>query len=217
MKILAISDNVLPQLEDALNLQRNYSEAEAVISCGDMPAHYLEYVASTLNVPLFFVRGNHDIYYTETRPGGINLHRRMFTFQGLTMAGLEGCIRYNNAPIQYTESEMFLKVIGLAPLMLLQRLRRGRGIDIMVTHSPPRDIHDQTDRAHRGFRSFRLLMRLYRPRYLIHGHVDTHDSRRTWSTTFAGTEVININPAKLLAFEPIERKPRRGLREPNRR
>jgi Icc-related predicted phosphoesterase len=198
MKILAISDNVLPQMEDADNLRRVYGAAEAVVSCGDLPAAYVEYITSTLNVPLFFVRGNHDTQYTGEHPGGVNLHGRMVRFRGLTLAGLEGCIVYNRGPIQYTESEMLFRVLGLAPRIVLSRMVSRKRLDIMVTHSPPRDIHDLPDMAHRGYKAFHTMLRLYQPRYMLHGHVDTHDSRRRWRSVFAGSDIININPVKLL-------------------
>lgn len=201
MKVLTVSDNVLAQLEDSKNLCRAYADVDAVISCGDMPAPYIEYIASTLNVPLFFVRGNHDTQYSEGNPGGDNLHGRVVRFNGFVMAGLEGCIQYNREPVQYTDGQMYWMVLALWPKVLWQRAR-GRGLDIMVTHSPPRDIHDLPDRAHRGFKSFRLMLRLFKPRYLIHGHVDTHDSRRPTRTDFNGTLILNINPVKLITFEP---------------
>jgi uncharacterized protein len=201
MKILAISDNVLPQLEEPSYLRRTYSDAETVISCGDLPGPYMELIATTLNLPLLFVRGNHDLQYRPDHPGGDNLDGRVVKIKGFTIAGLEGSPRYNQEPIQYTETAMFTKVLGFAPGMLLRRLRTGYGVDIMVTHAPPRGIHDQSDKPHRGFRSLRFLIRIYRPRYLIHGHVDTWDRRRPTTTQYAGTEVININPLKVLTIE----------------
>ncbi|MEP7287307.1 MAG: metallophosphoesterase [Chloroflexota bacterium] len=201
MKILAVSDNVLPQIEDQNNLRRTYGDAEMVISCGDMPMPYLDLIISTLNVPLYFVRGNHDHQYTEGQPGGDNLDGHVKRFKGLTFAGLEGSPRYNDEAVQYSESQMFLKVLAFAPRLLLRRLRLGYGLDVMVTHAPPRDIHDLPDQTHRGFRSLRLLMNWYRPRYLIHGHVDVWDNRRPTRTRFMETEVININPVKMLTIE----------------
>lgn len=202
MKILAVSDNVLAKLENRDNLLRNYSDVRAVISCGDMPAPYLEFIVDVLGVPLLYVRGNHDIYYTREHPGGDNLHGRVLHFGGLLWAGLEGCLRYNREPIQYTQSEMFWQVLQLYPAVLMARARFRRRLDVMVTHAPPRHIHDLPDRAHTGFNAFRLLMRLYRPRFLLHGHVDTHDAplQRT-RTRFLDTEVININPAKVLDLD----------------
>ncbi|MCS6872693.1 MAG: hypothetical protein NZ571_14690 [Anaerolineae bacterium] len=204
MRILAVSDNVLAKLEDRDNLLRNYGEVCAVVSCGDMPAHYLEFITDVLGVPLLYVRGNHDIHYTQEHPGGDNLHGRVVNFGGLLWAGLEGCLRYNREPIQYTQSEMLWQVLRLYPAVLVAQARFRRRLDIMVTHAPPRHIHDLPDRAHTGFTAFRLLMRLYRPRYLLHGHVDTHDAplQRT-HTRFLQTEVINVNPARVLDFDKL--------------
>lgn len=201
MKVLAISDNVLPPLENQDNLRRQYSDTDLIISCGDMPAPYLDLISSTLSLPLFFVRGNHDARYEPGYPGGDDLHLKLITYQGVSFAGLEGCLNYNDEPVQYTELAMFIMVLKLAPIMVLRRLRFGNGIDVMVTHAPPRGIHDLKDRAHRGFRSFRLMLNLYRPRYMLHGHVDTWDNRRPTVTKSGATEVININPVKVLTFE----------------
>lgn len=33
---------------------------DLVVSCGDLPSDYLEYLVSSLNVPLVYVPGNHD-------------------------------------------------------------------------------------------------------------------------------------------------------------
>lgn len=97
---------------------------------------------------------------------------------------------------------MFLHVLRLMPRLLWMRSLRGYGVDVLVTHSPPHGIHDlPDDRAHRGFRSFRYLMRVARPRFLIHGHVDTWDNRKATETVYAGTRVININPQRLLSVE----------------
>lgn len=201
MKVLAISDNVLPPLENQDNLRNQYGDVDLIISCGDMPAPYLDLISSTLNVPLFYVRGNHDSRYEPEHPGGDNLHSRMIGFKGLSFAGLEGSLDYNGEPVQYTELAMYSMVLKFAPIPLLRRLRHGYGVDVMVTHAPPRGIHDLKDRAHRGFRSFRLMLWLYRPRYLLHGHVDTWDNRRPTVTQVGPTEVININPVKVLTFE----------------
>jgi Icc-related predicted phosphoesterase len=198
MKLLTVSDIVLPPMENSQNLARNYHEAEAVISCGDMPISYLDLITSALPVPLMYVRGNHDIHYTDYEPGGDNLHLTVRRYKDYLFAGLEGCIKYSREPVEYTESEMFVLVLRLWPRVLLARARWKRRLDVMVTHSPARDIHDLPDYAHRGFRSFRLMLNLYQPRYMLHGHVDTNDSRRPTRTHLNGTEIININPVKYL-------------------
>ena len=173
MKILCVADTEMPQLHSAENLRRRYSDVDLIISCGDMPPAYLDFISTIICAPMFYVRGNHDENYDREPPGGIDLHRQVVRYKGITLAGLEGSIRYNNGAIQYTQREMHWMVLRLAPRVLWHRLTRGAGIDLFVAHSPARDIHDGKDVAHRGFNSFLNFMRWYRPRFMLHGHVHT--------------------------------------------
>ncbi len=203
MKILCVADTEMPQLHSAVNLRRQYADIDIIISCGDMSPSYLDFICSILSVPLFYVRGNHDEIYHQEPPGGINLHQQLVQFRGLTMAGLEGSIRYNKGEIQYTQMQMQWMVLGLAPRICWHRYVRGRGIDLFVTHSPASDIHDGKDLAHSGFKSFLKFMRWFRPRYMLHGHVHTWDRRKTVRTQYESTCVININPFTVLDVEPL--------------
>ena len=113
------------------------------------------------------MRGNHDLRY-ETKPpeGCLDLHGRLVRFEGLNLLGLEGSFWYNGGPQQYTERQM---------RAIIRRLRwtlwwRG-GVDMVITHAPPRHIHDAEDRCHRGFESYLRLIDRYQPRYFIHGHI----------------------------------------------
>lgn len=189
-------------MENAAHLRRRYHDVDILISCGDMPAAYLEYITSVLNIQLFYVRGNHDTGYEDRPPGGINLHRRLEEYKGITFFGMEGSLRYNNSPIQYSQFEMERIVVESAPTLLLNRARRGRGVDVFVTHAPPRGIHDLDDLPHRGINSFLRFMEWYRPRYLLHGHVHTYDRRTTVESTYQDTCVINVNPVTMIEIEP---------------
>lgn len=202
MKILAISDIELAKMRNVPYLKRTYADVDLAISCGDLPAHYIEFVTTVLNTPLLFVRGNHDESYAERPPGGDDLHRRLVYYKGLSFAGLEGCLRYNNGSIQYTELEMLFYVLRWAPGMMLRRLHKGYGVDVLVTHAPPRGIHDREDRPHTGFKSLLTFMRWYRPRYLLHGHVDVYDRRDITWTEYHQTQVVNINPVRLMEIAP---------------
>ena len=59
MKILCISDKVESMLHGP-NLTSYARGVEAVISCGDLPFDYLEYIVTFLGVPVYYVLGNHD-------------------------------------------------------------------------------------------------------------------------------------------------------------
>ncbi|MEZ4666717.1 MAG: metallophosphoesterase family protein [Anaerolineae bacterium] len=202
MKILCVSDTVMPQLESAVNLRRQYGDVELLISCGDMPAVYLEFITSVLNVPLFYVRGNHDDGYNDSPPGGEDLHGRLVEYGGLSFYGLEGSIRYNRSDVQYTEGEMSRMVLSAGLRLRLRRMRYGNGVDVLVTHSPPLGIHDAEDLPHRGFGALLRFVDWYRPRYMVHGHVHTYDRRTVTETDYLGTHIMNINPSMILHIEP---------------
>ncbi|MGB1287404.1 MAG: hypothetical protein ACPG7F_12775 [Aggregatilineales bacterium] len=73
-----------------------------------------------------------------------------------------------------------------------------------MAHSPARGIHDiEDDYPHRGFDAFLNVMKWYRPRYMLHGHVHTWDRRKTVSSTYEDTCVMNINPYTILEIEPV--------------
>jgi Icc-related predicted phosphoesterase len=201
MKILAVSDNRLPQFLNAQFLNQHFADVEVLISCGDMDPDYLDFISTVLKIPLYYVRGNHDQNYTPDDPGGTDLHCRIAQYKGILMAGLEGSLRYNVGSLQYSEAEMTARILRILPRLLVRRWRYGVGVDLLATHSPPRNINDAEDRAHRGFRSFRWLMRWARPRYLIHGHVDIYDQRTPREMQYLRTSVININPSRVITIE----------------
>jgi Icc-related predicted phosphoesterase len=197
VQLLAVSDHV-EKLIDSSNIGKRFGRSELVISCGDLPSSYLEYIVSSLNIPLFGVRGNHD----HTRefneapsgslgPGTVDLHARSVFTNGLLIAGLEGSMAYNGGPLQYTEAGMRLQIARLVPQLLRNKLRHGRYLDILVTHAPPRGIHDQPDRCHTGFACFRTFLHHFRPRYHLHGHIHLYDRLTPTRTRFEETIVIN--------------------------
>jgi Icc-related predicted phosphoesterase len=205
VKILTISDTVMPQLENAANLRRRFSDIDLIISCGDMPPAYLDFISTILGKPLMYVRGNHDESYEREPPGGINLHHNLVEYRGLSFIGLEGCIRYNKGKIQYTQGQMHRMVLKMAPRMKLRTWRNGYGVDVFVAHSPPRGIHDiEDDYPHRGFDAFLNFMDWYQPRYMLHGHVHTWDRRKDTETQYNNTLIMNINPYTVLTIDPVQ-------------
>lgn len=187
MKILAISDIVVPELADRIDVRR-FRDIELILSCGDLPPEYLSVIREKLDVPLFYVRGNHDIRYRSAPPVGcLNIHQRRISFNGLRIMGLEGSRWYNGGPIQYREYQMRRMIWRMLPGLWF-----GGGVDIMVTHAPPRHINDAEDRCHRGFKSFLRLIARFKPRVFIHGHIHAHFTDPSQRVTQVGdTQVIN--------------------------
>ncbi len=211
MRVLAISDEVEPILYSGA-IRERVGEVDLIISCGDLPFYYIEYIVSMLNQPTYYVFGNHgrEVEYQggdwqkKTEPQGAdNLHMRTAKAGALLLAGLEGSIRYNNASkFQYTDTEMWGNIARMVPRLMLNRLRYGRFLDVLVAHSPPRGIHDQEDRAHQGFRSFLKFMVWFQPRYLLHGHIHLWRRDVVTRTRYKNTEVINVYPFQILDLEP---------------
>lgn len=208
MRVLTVSDVVVESLQ-SLALGQIARGVALVLACGDLPADYLEYLVSILNVPLFYVMGNHggDGGAKIFPEGCENIDGRAVEYQGLLIAGLEGSLRYNNRPhFQYTENEMRAKVARLAPALVLNRARYGRYLDVLVTHAPPYKIHDGEDLAHRGFKSFVWLIDHYQPRYHLHGHVHIYDQRIATATARGATTILNTYSYKILDIPTIDRK-----------
>jgi len=197
MKILAVSDFVEPLHCDLFG-NSALSDVQLIVSCGDLPPDYLSSLSKAFNAPLYYIKGNHDIRYKSSPPKNcINIHTQVVPFADLTIFGLEGSHWYNGKPLQYSEAQMRKTIRYLRP-----QLRRYRHLDIVITHAPPRHIHDAEDPCHRGFQSYRRLIDRYRPRYFLHGHIHRRFTDHSDRITQIGrTQVINCSGYYVLEFE----------------
>ncbi len=211
MRILAVSDQVVDFLYSP-RVRERLGKIDLILGCGDLPYYYLEYLMTMLDAPLYYVHGNHDslVEYTSSRgtrmapEGGENLDGHCARVSGLLIAGLEGCIRYRpDGQHMYTQNEMTLRALQLLPGLLRNRLRDGRWLDVFIAHSPPLGIQDGSDHAHVGFRAFRHLMHLFRPRLLLHGHQHRNYSAGPIETRCGETLVLNVHPYRVLEMEAI--------------
>ncbi len=210
--ILAVTDEVDPRIHSE-TVRERLGHVAFVVSCGDLPASYLEFLADALNRPVYYVLGNHaeelshrcngDVKCTPT--GAVNIGGKVVRDpgSGLILAGFPGCTPYGeNDPAQYSEREISLMALKMAPRLHLNRLRYGRALDLLVTHAPPRDINDREDPAHRGYETLRGFLERWRPPYHLHGHIHLYDRSAPYRQQFAGTEVINVFPYRELEIEP---------------
>ena len=187
MRILTVSDIVVPSLYPVSD-RETIGAIDLVVACGDLPPEYLEYLTHIFNVPLFFVKGNHDIRFDKNAPRGCtNLNRRILVFQGMRFLGLEGSMWYNGGPCQYTEKQMKRHI-----RLLRLPLWWYKGVDVVVTHAPPLGIHDGPDLCHQGFACFRSLIPKYQPRFFLHGHIHAVFKDAADRTTLCNTtRIIN--------------------------
>lgn len=203
MRILAVSD-----VEDeaiTASLPARAGTVDLVLGCGDLTYDYLDFVATAVAAPIRAVHGNHDVPLEQlddpairTWWDGIDLHGRVVSIDGVLVGGLQGSPRYSDGPFQSGELDMWLAILRMAPRLIVNRLLRGRFLDILVTHAPPRGIHDRTDRAHLGFVAFRTFLRWFHPRYHVHGHTHVYDARTVTETRFGATTVMNAYGAKTI-------------------
>jgi Icc-related predicted phosphoesterase len=183
-----------------------------VLGCGDLPFDYLEYLVSRVDVPLLYVPGNHDpslkppdMTWMPMRSelpvpgpqGCSNIDGRVVEEHGCRIAGLGGSLRYKDGPNQYSQGQMGRRALRLELALRLKRVRRGRKLDILVTHAPPFGAAEAQDAAHVGFVALLRLIRNFRPALAVHGHV--HPFGRVVPERQIGpTRVVNVIPSRLI-------------------
>ncbi len=200
MKTLAVSDQAVERVY-TLASNGHFQGVELILGCGDMPYSYLEYLLTVLNVPMYYVPGNHDPRPTQEKAeGGINLDLKIVRHKTFLIGGFGGSIRYRHDGInQYSQSEAYLRMFALLPRLILNRIQYGRALDILITHSPPFGIHDDSDPAHNGLKALNWLIRIAQPRFMFHGH--THFYRQNLAspeTTVGLTKIMNVYPYKII-------------------
>jgi Icc-related predicted phosphoesterase len=221
--ILAVTDEIDPRIHSE-TVRERLGHVAFVVSCGDLPASYLEFLADALNRPVYYVLGNHAEELTRrcsgtpeitcTPRGAIDLGGKVVQdpSTGLILAGFPGSPRYGeNDPAQFSEWEIDVMAGKMAPRLQWNRLRHGRALDLLVTHTPPRDINDRADVAHRGFQALRGFLERWRPPYHLHGHIHLYDRSQPYRQRFADTDVINVFPYRVLE---LELEPARALTQP---
>lgn len=186
MKILLISDVEAPYLWDYFQPER-FRDIDLVISCGDLKAEYLSFLATMLKAPVYYVHGNHNEKYIKNPPEGCEcIDDKLVYFKGFRILGLGGSMKYNKGPFQYTEKEMNRRIIKLLP-----KIWWNRGFDILVTHSPAFGKGDDKDLCHIGFKCFNNLLDKYLPKYFLHGHVHLNYGFKPRIINYKETTIIN--------------------------
>ncbi len=221
MKVLCVADHIDPLVYSA-QIRTRFKEVGLVLGAGDLPLDYYSYIVSMLNVPLLFIYGNHNLSQLEnfrrrafnslraiddnepgTAVGAVFLEDKHRREGKLLVAGLGGSMRYNNGGNQFTEWQMMLRVLRLAPRLWWNKLVHGRYLDILLTHAPPRGIHDREDKCHWGFKAFLTFMKWFRPRYLVHGHIHLYELGETRRTRYLATEVVNCYDHLVLEVDDV--------------
>ena len=195
MKVLVVADEESRYYYDYYQPGR-LDDIELIISCGDLSRTYLEFLVTLGNCPLLYVCGNHDDTFADHPPEGcVCIEDTVFLYRGLRFAGLGGSYRYRPDGIyMYTEKQMARRI-----RKLWWKIRKNKGVDVLVTHAPAFGKGDLDTLPHRGFRCFLKFMEKYRPRYMLHGHVHRNYGFKIPVTQrYLDTEIINACGAYLL-------------------
>ena len=211
--------------------------AEVVVACGDLPFEYLGYLMNGLDVPLVFVPGNHDPDLSGYRysragltlragmparapwpDGAVNADGSIVEVAGLRFAGLGGCRRYGDGPNQYSERQFARRARSLRCRARWRSVagwggrNGGRGVDVLLTHAPPKGVGDGADPPHQGFAALHGLVAALQPTALLHGHVLPCDAQAPTSAptahafttqgTLGRTAVCNVTGRHLLDIRP---------------
>ena len=193
MQILALADTEERSLKEYWNehTAARLSDVGLILSAGDLRADYLEFLVTMLNVPLVYVRGNHDGAYEKRPPEGcIDADGRIVEvrcpekggmkgfrdgeagIRTMRILGLGGSMRYKTgAADMYTETEMAMRTVRTGLSLAAGRLRGKEGFDILLTHAPCKNYGDMDDPPHRGFECFGQILERYQPKYHVYGHV----------------------------------------------
>jgi hypothetical protein len=216
-RILAVADEVDESLGGEALAQLR---PDLVLSAGDLPFDYLEYLVTVLNVPLLYVPGNHDPALRERRGelawppsvelkdtrdpvgplGCTNVDGRIEDVAGIRVAGLGGSVRYREGPNQYTQKEMRRRGPS-APSKPRPGACAAAAVDVLLTHAPPFGVGDEDDPAHQGFEAFLPLVERLSPKLLVHGHIHPYGEAKP-DRQLGATTVVNAVPFRLLDVEP---------------
>lgn len=211
IKALSVSDRMDTSLLQP-DAYEKFKDVDLILSCGDLPYYHIEKLFQLYEVPVLYVRGNHDprVEYGKSGPlfgprGGTDLHNRVVFLNELIFAGFEGSLPYKEGPFLYSQSQMWRFVLGLAPRFLWNRVVYGRYLDVVIAHSPPYGIHDQDNNVHGGFHAFRWLIKVFQPTYFFHGHIHVYEGDQTTETVVGKTKVINTYGHRKSILRPSQR------------
>ncbi len=181
MKILHYSDRGDP------NFMKLYQECDVLVTTGDLDYFDFSGLEEIQNKkPAFGVYGNHCSGTYLEKLGITNLHNKVVEFGGLKWGGFQGCLKYKESSLMYTEEEASLWANSFPY------------VDVLLLHAGPKNmLDDPTDSVHIGSESVRNYVLDKKPKFVFLGHQYSndfmeHDATKLYRTYHA--RIIEINP-----------------------
>jgi Icc-related predicted phosphoesterase len=194
VRVLAVADEEAPAIQSRVGDLR----VDLVLAAGDLPWDYVESLVSLLDAPAAYVPGNHDPRTDGGGPRGlVDVDGHVVTLGGLRVAGLGGCVRYNDGPHQYTQSQYEDRA-----RRLLKECRDAGPVDILLTHAPPLGLGDESDDpCHIGISALHGVLETLSPTWHLHGHIHPYGMLKP-DRQLGPTTIRNVIPWQLIDIDP---------------
>lgn len=154
MKVLHYSDKTFPSFIEL------YDQCDVMVTTGDLSLFDFSGLEGLVDKkPAFGVYGNHDSGNYMERLGVINLHNKIYEYAGLKWGGFQGCLKYKNSDLMYTEEEA-KNWADTFPY-----------VDVLLLHVGPKGmLDDPSDVVHIGSESIRGYVLEKKPKVVFVGH-----------------------------------------------
>jgi Icc-related predicted phosphoesterase len=195
LRILAVSDFESKFIWDYFDPQV-FKGVDVIISCGDLKASYLGELVTMIPAPFYYVCGIHDIRFHKVPPQGCEyIEGRIIQYKGYRIGGLGGSRGNDPNAFQFTEAQMAKRVKRFEA-----EVKKKKGIDIFVTHSPCAGVGDGSDEAHKGYQSFLAFNEQNCPKLHLFGHLHLSGSPVNRGAVFkcGNTTSINVSGYRLI-------------------
>ncbi len=197
VRVLVVADEVDRSL--SANTLSEVSP-DLVLSAGDLPWDYVEWVAASVGCPVVFVPGNHDPAVTRASgscpSGTVDADQTVVSAAGLRIAGLGGCVRYRAGPHQYSQRQYVAR-----SRRLLRAARSSGPVDVLLTHAPPLGLGDGEDGPHQGIAALHTVLERLEPTWHLHGHIHPYGLQMP-DRKVGPTVVRNVIPWTVLEITP---------------
>ena len=175
-------------------LKQRFKKVDFIMSAGDVSNRYLDYLVSVLDKDIICVNGNHIYHKDYPITFAKVIDGKFLKYKGLRILGLDGCKVYSFKEHQYTENQMKIKIFrNLFHLI--------KGVDIVLSHASPEGIHDVDDGVHNGFKVFHDVIKYFRPKLWIHGHIHLPNFMNHQDTQVHDTMVSNTFGYRIFTIE----------------
>ncbi|MFH1711162.1 MAG: metallophosphoesterase [Nanoarchaeota archaeon] len=187
-------DYVSPRINQKIEERLKNVSPDIIAANGDIAEETIEFIAEKAgkyDIPVFFVGGNHDFYDPSKIPNVTDIHRKVVKLEvdgrEITLAGIEGCIKYGKEDIHLRgyddsnagivlEEKYYTKEKDYSWVVENFRNQDGRfigklpkGIDLLLCHCAPTGGLQYP--PHESPPSLAQLLLERCPKTVIHGHL----------------------------------------------